>query len=510
MKIKIQSIVKSKKIAAMISYAATVLSAAASIVLIPVCLRYVGSDQYGLYQKIYAVVQYLMIIDLGLGSTVVRFAVSAKTRRDVTQEQRINGFMLKVSIGLNCVIAVLGVLMYLYIDVIYNTMQAAELIKARQLLIIMILHSVLAVFQDYLGGIVETHEHFVFSKSKRLFRMGSRVVLIPLLIAKTRDIAVIAYVDLALITITVLATIFYDFCVLNARLSFQPVGRTIAKSASTLMLACLLQNTSKFLNNGIDKILLGRYLGNGAVTTYSVAMTFISFFMIASTVIQSVHLPQIVRMNTQGASIEKLTDVVVRVGRIQMALCGGFLCGFIILGKEFINIWAGAGHDEAWYIALIIMVPLIVPLTQNVCLSILTAKDKRLFRAVVIVCLSITNMLLTIFLVKRIGLMGAPIGTAAAYLLGNVIAMNVYYSKALGIRVVNMFRRIGNKIVPSIVLSGVICFFLFKLFPVTNQLWPWVGKALIFLACYGAMLLAYGFNESEKKALLMIKKKLIR
>lgn len=509
MKAKTITILKSKKIAALIAYITTILSSVTSFVLIPVCLKYVGSEQYGLYQKVYAVAQYLMIVDLGLSSTVVRYAVSARTRNDLFEERRVYGFMLKISAALNLVLVFLGFLFYQYIDVIYLSMSDIEMRKAKQLLVMMIIHSSFLVFLDCAIGTVATYEHFVFSKSQRLFRTTLRLILIPLFITITRDIATIAFVDLVLIIITFLSTLFYNYFILHARISFKPMEKEVAKGAFSLMFTCLLQNTSKFLNNGIDKILLGRYLGNNAVTTYSIAMTFISFYMIFSTVIQNIHLPQIVKMNTEGATISAMTNVVVRVGRIQMVLCGGFLCGFIVLGKEFISVWAGAEHITAWYIALIIMIPLIIPLTQNVCLCILTAKDKRLFRSVVAVALSIANFILTIILIKKIGLIGAPIGTAIAYLLGYVIAMNVYYSRVLGIHVIKMFLQIWNRILPCLLIAGVSCFFIFQAIPSSNHILGWALKALLFLAIYGGTLIVYGFNSREKKTIKKYIKNLI-
>lgn len=500
---------QSKHFAVIVSYVTTVLTALASIVLIPVCLKNVGADQYGLYQKIYAVSQYLMIIDIGISTTIIRYSTAAREKKDIDLEMKLYGYMFRVTVLLNVILCILGAALYLFIDVIYNNMSAQEIMTARQLLLIMIIHSVLTVFQDYAIGISDTYEQFIFSNSLKLFRMAFRLIAIPIGIVFTKSILTIAIVDAALMGVTLIASFLYNTIYVKAKLRFARIDTAITKGAIVLMFANLLQNVSKFLNNGIDKILLGRLMGNTAVTTYSIAMTFISFYMIVSTVIQTVHYPEVIRMNERGASIKELTNIAVKVGRVQFILCGGILCAFALLGKEFIKIWSGSSNNEAWYIAIIIMIPLIIPLTQNVCLCILTAKDKRLFRSIVVVGLSLVNVVASIILIKQYGLLGAPIGTAIAYFVGNVVAMNLYYKFKIGIPVFSMFFEIFRKTLPSLIVASIISVIIYHFFTGSSLL-IWVSKAVVFVLIYVLMLMIYGLNNDERQAVKRIFRKFIK
>ena len=65
--------------------------------------------------------------------------------------------------------------------------------------------------------------------------------------------------------------------------------------------------------------------------------------------------------------------------RMLTAALGGALCGYIVLGKEFIRLWLGDGYSFAWIVGLLLMVPTTIPLVQNVCLSILRAQNKMLW-----------------------------------------------------------------------------------------------------------------------------------
>ena len=171
-----------------------------------------------------------------------------------------------------------------------------------------------------------------------------------------------------------------------------------------------------------------------------------------------------------------------------------------MFGQEFITFWSGKETIDAWKISLYLMVPSVLPLIQNVCLSILTAMNKRMFRSYVLGGMAIANLFLTVFLVKRIGLMGAPIGTFISLILGNNIAMNLYYKKRIGINVFRLFRSILKGIMPCAIIATVLCFAL-TLVNFNGVAW-FLIKCIIFLVVYSVLLWFFGFNINEKQRIL--------
>lgn len=87
-------------------------------------------------------------------------------------------------------------------------------------------------------------------------------------------------------------------------------------------------------------------------------------------------MPQATKLITKEANRNELTEFVIRPGRYQFMICGAIIAGFILFGKEFITLWSGADTIVAWDIALIIMIPNIIPLIENTVISILDAKRK--------------------------------------------------------------------------------------------------------------------------------------
>ena len=68
-----RSVFKSKKLAIIVSYVLICTNVLSNLILTPIYLNYLGTDGYGFYQMIYAVASYILILDLGIGTTMVRF-----------------------------------------------------------------------------------------------------------------------------------------------------------------------------------------------------------------------------------------------------------------------------------------------------------------------------------------------------------------------------------------------------------------------------------------------------
>lgn len=88
------------------------------------------------------------------------------------------------------------------------------------------------------------------------------------------------------------------------------------------------------------------------------------------------------------ASKKDLTHIMIRVGRIQLFLLSFILISFIGLGENFLSLWVGKSIGDnvrvVWLGAIIILIPLLVPLTQNTGLAILQALNIHRGRAIIL------------------------------------------------------------------------------------------------------------------------------
>lgn len=91
-----RSVFKSKKLAIIVSYALICTNVLSNLILTPIYLNYLGTDGYGFYQMIYAVASYILILDLGIGTTMVRF-ISIYKEKKIKREKKYLLFILQYS-----------------------------------------------------------------------------------------------------------------------------------------------------------------------------------------------------------------------------------------------------------------------------------------------------------------------------------------------------------------------------------------------------------------------------
>ena len=143
--------------------------------------------------------------------------------------------------------------------------------------------------------------------------------------------------------------------------------------------------------------------------------------------IRKILLPDAIKLISEKADGTRITDFVIEGGRYQFIVLVYILCGFILVGKEFMILWVGESYITAYYIAIILMVPTLFQLSQNVTETILDAMGKRMMRSIILVVGACCNVVITIVLIRMLGVIGAPIGTAISCVGSALIVLNIYH-----------------------------------------------------------------------------------
>lgn len=479
-----------------ISYISTAVRTLSKLFLTPIYLHVLGLDDYGFYQYVFSIASYVTILDFGITSVINAFSIKYKEEGNKKGVENVMFYTLVFSCCAAFIIAAFGVAITIGAPIIFGSAIDGRIGLTRELLVLMISELIMLMFQHYFEGVILAEEKYITLRSIDLLQIIIRCIITLFLLFSNIGVMSIAMGDFLGVGLCLAFEITYCIRKLNLKVKYHYKDKELVQGIAKLSFALCLQALISFLNSSIDKFVLGRYLGTVAVTIYSVALTFSMFFDEIATAIQRLYLPQVVKLISSNADGEELTSFVIAPGRYQLVLCGGVLGAFILFGRQFIEMWSGEETLDAWAISLYLMVPSIFPLIQNVCLSILTAMNKRMFRSYVLGGMAIANLFLTIYLVKEIGLMGAPIGTFISLVLGNNIAMNLYYKKVIGIDVFRLFKSILKGIMPCAIVATCVCLPLMfvKLYGI---IW-FLTECIIFCIVYAALLWFFGFNETEK------------
>lgn len=503
---RFESAIKSKKFAIIISYLMIAANTLSNLLLTPMYLRYLGIEMYGLYQMVYSVAHYILILDFGISTTMVRYIATFHAKNDYDSEKNFSAHCLGIVCVVIIVIAAVGKIVNSQLLNIYPSISLEEAGIAHSIFTVMVITITITILEHFFQGIIMAYEHFTVVKFFSLLKIIIKVSLTVTMLIFGLDVISIVIADLIVSIISVLLLAGYSLGVIKFRVRLSHFDKALVFSVLSFMIAIFLQSVVSYVNNVVDKTILGVMTTKKDVAIYSVGLTFITLFNSLPSAISGVFLPQATKLVTHDADRETLTGFVSRPGRYQFILCGAIIAGFVLFGKEFISLWAGTDSIKAWDIALIIMIPNMIPLIENTVISILDAKKKRIFRSIVLLGISLINVLISIVLVKKYGMMGAPIGTAIAFIVGYGLILNVYYHRVIGINVIVMFKTIFSGIWLCVIVASFISFplnILFKNYSIKTLF----VKIMFFCVVYAIALWLFGLNRTEKNDLLVLFRK---
>lgn len=93
------------------------------------------------------------------------------------------------------------------------------------------------------------------------------------------------------------------------------------------------------------------FSGTTAVAIYAVGGQINTMYMNLSTSVSSVFIPRVNAIVAKDENNNKdLTELFTRVGRIQFIILALIFGGFCVVGRYFIEIWAGKNYRTAYIV----------------------------------------------------------------------------------------------------------------------------------------------------------------
>lgn len=485
-----------KRNGVILSYVVLVLDTLLTLVYTPFLLNTLGDSQYGLYQLMGSMVNYFAVMDLGLGSTTTRYIVKYRTEKDKKSEQNFLFLVLIVYAVIGAIILAVGGFVSFFINNIFSSLSSSEVEQARVLFMLLIVNLVVTLFDHAFTGVLNACESFTFEKSLKIARLLIRMGLIFLLLSFIPNAVVIVLIDLGLSITLLLIKVFVSIKKLEVKPRFYAWDKPLFKEVFGFTFAVFLQTIINQFNNNVDKTVLGIYSTTAIVGIYSIAMQIFSAFSGISTSIQSVYFPQISRKVFEGKSDDEVTVALVEPSRMQFLFLAAVSGGFFFYGKQFVHLWCG--KDEAWLVAMIVMVSGFVELCQNCTTSVLKAKNLLRGRTIINLATAIGNFIITVLLVPKYGMVGAACGTAFAFIVGYIVCNNLYYHFVVHINVPMFFTMLLHRLLFASLL-GIALGSLFR-FVFTGDGWFSLICQLVCFSCvYMLSVFFLGLNEKEKR-----------
>lgn len=495
---------KSRNKGIVLSYANTIINLVCGLFLSSFLLRSLGDTEYGIYQTISSFANYLVLLEFGTGTVMTRnISVCLGKNLGKNEIDKNTSTIWSITNILALIIACVSVLFYCLMGNIYShTLSVDELSYARKIFVFITVYLIISFYIQTLNGIVLAFEQYSYAPIQNIVRTVLRTVALTMLITCYQYSILIAIIDMFLSFLIFVFSLFYCKKRYRISFSFKKFDFMILKSVMPLCIAICLQAIVNQANNNVDKFVIGIMVSPEAVTLYSISLYIFSIFSSLTTTPISLYAPQLAKDMSKGISRDDLTKKLITPCRMIAMIGGTVLFGFIAAGRQFIDIMYGNEYNSAWVIAIILMAPMFINMTNGVIVNVLDVLNKRMIRSVILIITTSANILLTIIFIGIWGIIGAAIATAICTVIGQVIIMNIYYSRKIKIKVMYIFFNAYKGILPFQIL-GAVCSVITGYF-ISNVYISFLVCGVVYVLVFLIGYLFLGANESEKLKLKKI------
>lgn len=494
-------IVNERKAGVILSYLTMAANVISGIIYVPFLLGTLGQEEYGLYQLLGGMAAYASLFDLGLSNTVTRFYLRYKQLGDRTRLENVLALSRMIFWGLTLICLAVFLAIYFNLQNVFPKLETDQIADGK-VIFAMLIVSICSSIPTYVyQAVSNAEEKFIFIRGLALFAAVLQPICVVLVVLQHPSAISVVAVQTVLNVTLACVRILYVKLNLKVKFKFHGWDKVLVKSLFSYSIFVFLNTIADQINWELGKTLVGILQGEtAAVAVLSIGLQLAKYYMMFSSNVQSVFFPAVQKCVTSDPSMTQANAIFLKVSRIQLMILGLILSGFVIFGQEFINIWSGSENAGAYYIALSLMVVLLIPLSQNVGISILQAQNNHKYRSLVYLILSAINLAVSIPAIMRFGEYGAALGSVIAFFIGNNILICIVY-KFKGHIAIGKYFKFFVKYIAIVACLAIPSYFLNTLVVAEGYLLL-IAKILIYTVLYAILIWFVLMNGYEKNLIL--------
>jgi O-antigen/teichoic acid export membrane protein len=303
---------------------------------------------------------------------------------------------------------------------------------------------------------------------------------------------------------TLLINLWYCLKKIKITLIFNKINWSFLKEVTTYSVWIFINYLANRLFWSSGQFILGIYAGTTSVAIFALSISLINYNLQTSYIV-SVFLPKVTTLVTNKVENKEISDLFIRIGRLQNIVSLYILLIFILFGLNFILLWAGNDYYNSFWTTLILIVPVTIFIIQNIGIIILQAKNKMKFLSFTYLITSVFSLPISIYASKYYGEIGCAFSTAFMMIIGHIIIMNFYYKKYIGIDINKFWKEILKMNIMPLIFCIFAYIFLLKIN--LNSIIMLILCIIIFTFFYSLVIWKFSLNNYEKNLLLFFLEK---
>ncbi|MBE7018941.1 MAG: hypothetical protein E7413_03575 [Ruminococcaceae bacterium] len=484
------------KIGAIISYLALALDVVAGLIYTPWIIRQIGDSDYGLYTLATSLITMFML-DFGMSAAVAKFVSHYRAKGDQQGMNNFLGMIYKLYIIVSAVICTVLIVVFFNINQIYVKLTPSELGAFKVVYLIAASSMVLCFPFITLNGIMTAHEQFARLKLADVFNKVVTILLtiIALLFGMGLYALVGVHAIMNLLTIGVKWLMIRKTT--KIKVNFRYSDKGMLKEITGFSFWTTVQSIAQRFIFNITPTVLGVVSGSVGITMFGLASTLEGYVFKFSQAINGMFMPKISRATLDQTTGEAVLPLMIKVGRIVLSIAGILIIGIVTLGQNFINVWLGDGYQVVYFCTVLLVLPAVFHLPQQVANTTVVVLNKVKSAGIVYTIMAGINLILSFAFGHFWGAIGCSLSICIAYFVRTLL-MNVVFYKQLNINVFQFFKECHGKMAIGLLLTLGIGFLIGNYVTVGSGWISFLIQVVCLAVSYGVIMWLFGWNKYEK------------
>jgi len=419
--------------------------------MFPFLVHNLGNKTYGIWVLIMTFMDYYILLRLGFSTAIVRYlsrAVGAQDKNEMTIISS-TSFIIYLVISIAMIFITFGLIFgaKLFVD------NPINLKLVRTIILILGLNTAISPPLSVFGAILDTHMKYFVSKSANILVVILKNGLIFFLVHNGKGLVSMALVYLICnILVSTFLLIYTKFKFPYIKIGLRYFDRKRLKSLLSFSVFAFIAQFANKLRFKVDAIVISVFIGLAAVTHYNVGYRLIMYFIMFITAISGSFQTYISQEEGAG-NLDSIRNKFIFTTKLFSFISVFIGFSLIFYGKPFIHRWMGFEYNDSYRVLVVLSVSSIIFLSQIPSKIILYGFSKIKFWAISNMIEGIFNVILSLILVTKIGLLGVALGTAIPLIFIKLVIQPKYVTKILQIELKEYYKILFiNILKPSLIL----------------------------------------------------------
>ncbi len=478
-----------------VNYLVTGTELLIGIFMLPFNVAHLGQAAYGLWVLVASITVYFSMFDLGYGVAQVRFAAKYRAQGDVKALNEIASTMFCVFSGIGLLTFLVAGVLALNLDNFFELTPAQ--VRTGQIVLLFISAYVALGFPvSVFGGIVNGFQR-QYMNGAVAFVTAIVVALVNVavllsgyglaeLVAATTGVRILSYLAYAL-------NAYRVFPSLSIRPRF--FNRDRLREITGFSVFILIIDLANKLNYSTDTIVIGAFMGTAAVAVWAVAQRLIEIVQRITDQLNGALFPIVVDSSTVER-VDKLQKILIQGTRLSLAMVVPLATVLGLTARPLVNLWVGPNFEGS--VNVIYILSIVVALRVGSATSTVILKGSGLHKILAFsnLGMAISNLVLSVVLVRWYGLIGVAIGTLIPMV---VFSMFVVFPAACRRVELSRLKVIRQSVWPAAWPAIVMAGFIVLARQQGGASWSWMMfQALLAAGVYAALFLLLAISRNER------------